>query len=64
MQLHILSQFDSGGPVVWQNPTTRRVVLIGIISYGIACGNNNPGVNTRVGAYLDWISNETPGDYI
>ncbi|EFN78606.1 venom serine protease 34 [Harpegnathos saltator] len=54
-------QFDSGGPVLWQNPTTRREVLVGVISFGIACGNNVPGVNTRTSDYIDWIVGETPG---
>ncbi|XP_033225050.1 venom serine protease 34-like isoform X2 [Belonocnema kinseyi] len=54
-------QFDSGGPVLWQNPTTSRIVIVGIISHGIACGINIPSVNTRVGAFLDWIVSETQG---
>ncbi|XP_029159495.1 venom serine protease 34-like [Nylanderia fulva] len=57
-------QFDSGGPVLWQNPTTRREVLVGIISFGTGCGNNEPGINTRVGTYIDWILSVTSGtDY-
>lgn len=51
-------QMDSGGPVLWQNPTTKRFVLVGIISMGIGCGDT-AGVNTRVGAYIDWIVSET-----
>ncbi|XP_051165115.1 venom serine protease 34-like isoform X2 [Leptopilina boulardi] len=54
-------QFDSGGPALWQNPSTGRLVNVGIISYGIACGTNNPSVNTRVGAFMDWILSVTPG---
>nr|XP_012221822.1 PREDICTED: venom serine protease 34-like isoform X1 [Linepithema humile] len=57
-------QFDSGGPVLWQNPTTKREVLVGIISYGIACGNNEPAINTRVGSYVDWILEVTSSRYI
>lgn len=53
-------QFDSGGPALWQNPSTGRLVTVGIISYGIACGTANPSVNTRVGAFVDWISSVTP----
>ncbi|XP_026824502.1 venom serine protease 34 isoform X1 [Ooceraea biroi] len=55
--------FDSGGPVLWQNPTTKREVLVGIISYGLACGDDDPAVNTRVGTYIDWILDATPGAY-
>ncbi|XP_033225818.1 venom serine protease 34-like [Belonocnema kinseyi] len=53
-------QFDSGGPVLWENPTSGRLVSVGIISYGIACGTKNPSVNTRVGAFVDWILSVTP----
>ncbi|XP_011879072.1 PREDICTED: venom serine protease 34-like [Vollenhovia emeryi] len=54
-------QFDSGGPDLWQNPTTKREVLVGIISSGFGCGNDEPGINTRVGTYIDWILAVTPG---
>lgn len=56
-------QFDSGGPVLWQNPTTKRLVLVGIINYGFGCGSDKPGVNARVTSYLDWITYVTPGKY-
>lgn len=52
-------QMDSGGPVLWQNPTSRRLVLVGAISYGGVCGVGS-GVNTRVGGYIDWIFSVTP----
>ncbi|XP_053980748.1 venom serine protease 34-like [Hylaeus volcanicus] len=52
-------QMDSGGPVLWQNPTTRRVSLVGIISQGSGCGIS-AGVNCRVGGYVDWIASVTP----
>ncbi|XP_076175096.1 venom serine protease 34 [Ptiloglossa arizonensis] len=51
-------QMDSGGPVLWQNPTTRRLVLVGIINYGRGCGYTS-GVNCRVGGYVDWIVSVT-----
>lgn len=53
-------QMDSGGPVLWQNPTTRRLVLVGIINYGRGCGYTS-GVNCRVGGYVDWIVSVTRG---
>lgn len=56
----VIKQMDSGGPVLWQNPTTKRFVVVGIISMGIGCGDTG-GVNTRVGAYIDWIVSETAG---
>nr|CAD7197623.1 unnamed protein product [Timema douglasi] len=54
-------QSDSGGPLLYTNPNTGRLYLSGIISYGIGCATSNPGVNTRVTAYLNWISQNTPG---
>ncbi|XP_018378020.1 PREDICTED: venom serine protease 34-like [Trachymyrmex cornetzi] len=54
-------QFDSGGPVLWQNPTTKREVLVGVITAGMGCGSNKAGINMRVGAYIDWILSVTPG---
>ncbi|XP_015596057.1 venom serine protease 34 isoform X2 [Cephus cinctus] len=54
-------QFDSGGPVLWQNPSSRRLVCAGIISFGGVCASDTPGVNTRVGAYMNWILSVTPG---
>nr|XP_003700801.1 PREDICTED: venom serine protease 34-like [Megachile rotundata] len=51
-------QMDSGGPVLWQNPTSRRLVLIGVINQGIDCGIF-PSLNMRVGAYTDWIVSVT-----
>ncbi|XP_058795937.1 venom serine protease 34-like isoform X2 [Phymastichus coffea] len=53
-------QFDSGGPVLWQNPTSRRLVLVGVISYGSFCASQKPSVNTRVGYFIDWIVKVTP----
>lgn len=32
-----------------------QLVLAGLISYGSACADNKPGVNTRVSYYVDWI---------
>ncbi|KAL0124272.1 hypothetical protein PUN28_006255 [Cardiocondyla obscurior] len=54
-------QFDSGGPDLWQNPTTKREVLVGIINSGFGCGGDKPGINVRVGTYIDWILAVTPG---
>lgn len=51
---------DSGGPVLWQNPRTKRLVNIGIISWGAECGKY-PNGNTKVGSYIDWIVSQTPG---
>ncbi|XP_044010210.1 venom serine protease 34-like [Aphidius gifuensis] len=53
-------QMDSGGPVMWKNPTTKRLVLVGIISSGTDCGGASPGVNTRVGSFIDFIWDQRP----
>lgn len=54
-------QFDSGGPVLWQDPATRTLTLVSVIASGGVCGQS-PGVNTRVGDYVDWIQSVTPYD--
>lgn len=53
-------QFDSGGPVLWQNPSTRRIVCIGMIGYGGLCADGNPTVHSKIGAHIDWIRTLTP----
>ncbi|XP_015592174.1 proclotting enzyme isoform X2 [Cephus cinctus] len=48
-------QGDSGGPLLHQLGNGRWV-NIGIVSWGIRCGEpGHPGVYTRVNHYLDWI---------
>lgn len=48
-------QGDSGGPLMIQMPN-RRWATIGIVSWGVRCGEpNRPGVYTRVDRYLPWI---------
>nr|AAL15154.1 serine protease [Creontiades dilutus] len=51
-------QGDSGGPVVWRDPQTNRYTLIGLVSFGAACTDEKPTVNTRVAAYLPWIKQQ------
>ena len=46
-------QGDSGGPLNASNGGEQ----IGIVSWGIGCGNGvNSGVYTEVSYFLDWIS--------
>lgn len=52
---------DSGGPVLWQNPTTGNVIVVGITSAGSACASDQPAINTRTGGYMNWIQSMTPG---
>ncbi|XP_060516034.1 venom serine protease-like [Cylas formicarius] len=46
---------DSGGPLLWMNPDNGKLYLVGVISHGIDCPNDIPGINTRVTSYLNWI---------
>lgn len=47
---------DSGGPLVTRYKKTW--FLTGVVSWGKGCANENQyGVYTRVGNFLDWISN-------
>ncbi|CAG2176354.1 unnamed protein product, partial [Oppiella nova] len=49
-------QGDSGGPLMVNRQSDGRWVLIGIVSTGQGCARpNNPGINTRVSDYIDWI---------
>lgn len=46
---------DSGGPIqIFHNPSTAHVV--GIVSFGVGCGQMLPSIYTRVAHYLDWIA--------
>ncbi|RWS17095.1 hypothetical protein B4U79_05990, partial [Dinothrombium tinctorium] len=50
-----LLQGDSGGPLMLQ-ASNSRYVLIGVVSWGIRCGDPAfPGIYTRVDKYIDWI---------
>ncbi|XP_050072623.1 phenoloxidase-activating factor 3-like [Anopheles maculipalpis] len=44
---------DSGGPL--QTEQYSNIYLIGVISTGVGCGSQSPGLYTRVAAYFDWI---------
>lgn len=56
--LHDACQGDSGGPLVCESD--RHMTLVGIISWGIGCGQKDvPGVYTKVANYLDWIQDTT-----
>lgn len=53
--IHLFFQGDSGGPLLHQL-ANGRWVNIGIVSWGIRCGDPGyPGIYTRVNSYLDWI---------
>lgn len=44
-------QFDSGGPLLLDGK------VVGIVSWGIGCGEDLPGVYASVGAAANWIEN-------
>ncbi|KAI2806041.1 Serine protease 48, partial [Blomia tropicalis] len=45
---------DSGGPLFVYNG--RIAVLYGIVSFGVTCADEYPGVFTAVSYYLNWIN--------
>ncbi|XP_072948034.1 venom serine protease-like [Epargyreus clarus] len=56
-------QDDSGGPVLYTDKTNGRLYSAGIISYGRFCASGYPGVNTRVTAFLNFITTNAPYNY-
>ena len=52
-----LLQGDSGGPlqVKLLHNTRETPFLVGVTSFGLACGLSVPGVYTRVAPYIPWI---------
>jgi len=46
-------QGDSGGPMI----DAETKALVGVVSWGIGCGEaRHPGVYTEVAYYVDWIN--------
>uniref|UniRef100_A0A6P7FK98 Venom serine protease-like isoform X1 n=1 Tax=Diabrotica virgifera virgifera TaxID=50390 RepID=A0A6P7FK98_DIAVI len=48
-------QMDSGGPLLWLDPSTLRLQLVGVVSLGYGCATNRPSINSRVTSFLEWI---------
>jgi secreted trypsin-like serine protease len=49
-------QGDSGGPLVIKNATSGVATVVGVVSFGIGCGQPNYyGVYTDVFQFLPWI---------
>ena len=49
-------QGDSGGPLVLKREDSDSYELIGIISWGIGCAQQNqPGVYTRITYFRKWV---------
>lgn len=47
---------DSGGPLQVYPPNSNLARVVGIVSFGISCGTQYPGIYTRVAYYIDWIA--------
>nr|XP_029713302.1 serine protease 53-like [Aedes albopictus] len=59
-------QGDSGGPIeVTKIDMFRREIalIVGITSFGTACGDGSVGVYTKISHYIDWIEKETNQSY-
>lgn len=56
-------QVDSGGPLVWTDPSTGKLAVIGVVSYGSACTESSPFVNAKVPVpmHLSWIKTVLTG---
>mmetsp|Transcript_29935 Transcript_29935/g.64122 ORF Transcript_29935/g.64122 Transcript_29935/m.64122 type:complete len:109 (+) Transcript_29935:922-1248(+) len=46
---------DSGGPLVIPGNDATEDVQIGVVSWGIGCSGDYPGVFSRVSTAYDWI---------
>lgn len=50
-------QGDSGGPLFLNEARTGLSTIVGIVSFGVSCGTDLPGIYTRVASFVDWIEN-------
>lgn len=49
-------QGDSGGPLQYfPAANSTLATLVGVVSFGLSCATDVPGIYTRVAYYLDWI---------
>lgn len=48
-------QGDSGGPLQILRSDLNSSTVVGVVSTGFSCGNNLPGIYTRVAHFIDWI---------
>lgn len=45
----------NGGPLQIYPSGAKLAKIVGIVSFGMGCGTDRPGIYTRVPYYLDWI---------
>lgn len=48
--------FFSGGPLQIIPHDSSLAKVVGVVSFGITCGNALPSIYTRVAFYADWIA--------
>ncbi|KPJ14028.1 Venom serine protease 34 [Papilio machaon] len=63
MYKDVCSQDDSGGPLLYTDPSNGLLYGVGLVSYGTFCASGSPAVNTRVTLFLDWIVATTQADF-
>lgn len=50
-------QVDSGGPLLWSDPSTGRLNIIGVISNRFVCDESTPSMHTKLTTVdnMNWI---------
>uniref|UniRef100_A0A2S2P4X6 Venom serine protease 34 n=1 Tax=Schizaphis graminum TaxID=13262 RepID=A0A2S2P4X6_SCHGA len=58
-------QVDSGGPLLWSDPSTGRLNVIGVVSNRFACAESMPSMHTRLATSnnMNWIKVILTGQY-
>lgn len=51
-------QGDSGGPLIVKGSSGDNDLLVGLVSWGLGCANDFPGVYARVSSGYNWIRRE------
>ncbi|KAL3799498.1 hypothetical protein ACHAWO_002392 [Cyclotella atomus] len=51
-------QGDSGGPLIVKGSNGDEDLLVGLVSWGLGCANDFPGVYSRVSSGYNWIRRE------
>lgn len=51
-------QYDSGGPMMYEDESDEQFLVVGIVSTGYGCARKGfPGIYTKVQDFLPWIEN-------